>query len=189
MFCFRLFGTGSGAFFQQPLFQAGIVENHHGDQQDRIDKHPVIVHGTQKLRKDGEQGRRDDGAPDIAETAENHKHQNQDGGVEVKLGRRDGGKVHGIQRTCGSRQSGGNDEGQQTIAGDGDADAFRGNPVVAHRHDGAARPAVDEVEHQKQGDQDEDKACGEGRKLGDAADAHGSVDDHFSVFGKLKGLV
>ena len=48
---------------------------------------------------------------------------------------------------------------------------------------------MDEVEHQKQCDQDENEAGGEGRKLGDTADAHGPVNDHFSVFRKLKALI
>src|SRR5699024_1662712 len=63
--------------FHKARLDAGIVEDHHNDQQDRIDQHAVVVDRAQHLGQDGEQGRRDDRSPDIAQAAQDDKDQDE----------------------------------------------------------------------------------------------------------------
>ena len=62
------------------------VEQHHHDQHDGVDEHAVVRELTEELGKHREQRRRDNGAAHIAQTTQDHEHQDEDGRVEVELG-------------------------------------------------------------------------------------------------------
>src|SRR5699024_11210759 len=98
----------------------------------------------------------------VAQAAQHHKHQNQDGGVEVELIGHHGGVVHGKQGARRARQGGGGDEGHELVFGDVDAHALGGNAVVPHGHNSPAGAAVHQVKDHKQGDEHQDKAGGKG---------------------------
>ena len=177
----RVTGAACGSFFQKARFQAGIVEDHHDDQQDCINEHAVIVKAAQKLRQNRKQGGGCDGTPDIAQTAENDENKHQDGGVEVEFIRCYRGKIHGIQGACHTGKGCGNNEGQKPVAGGGNTDAFCGDTVIAHRHDGASGPAVNQVKDEEQGDEYKDNTGSKGEEiLVTPLTPHGPVDNHFS---------
>ena len=63
--------------------------------------------------------------------------------------------------------------------------------ILLSRTDMMARPgaAMYQIEDDKERDEDEHKARGERRNLGDAADAHGAVNNHLAALSQLKFLL
>ena len=72
---------------------------------------------------------------------------------------------------------------------DRNADGVGGDLVVADRHDGAARAAVNEIQHEEQRHEDEHDARGEGRNFGNARYADRTVDDHLAAVAELEILL
>src|SRR5699024_598676 len=60
--------------FHQPLAPGrdlrALVEDHHGDQHDGVNQHPVIVQAAEHLGQNGQQRRRDDGPPHASHAAQ-----------------------------------------------------------------------------------------------------------------------
>ena len=88
-----------------------------------------------------------------------------------ELRRGNGREVHRVQRACHAGEGRGNDEGEQLVVRDRDTDGVGRDLVVADRHDCAAGAAVDKVQHEEQGHEDENDARGERRDLGNALGA------------------
>ena len=166
--------------------EGAVGGQHDQDEHDGIDEHAVVIEVTEELGQHIEKGRGDDGAPDIAQAAQHHKDQDEDGGVEVELLGSQGGVVHGIEGAGSASQHGRGDKGGEFELGGADAHALGGNAVVPQGHDGPAGAAVHQVEDHGEGHQYQDKAGGEGRELQIGGDAHGPLENGDTAFGKIK---
>ncbi|CAN4050034.1 hypothetical protein LEFCBN_LEFCBN_13275, partial [Dysosmobacter welbionis] len=124
---------------------------HHQNQHNGVHQHPIVRELPQGLRQHIQDNCCHDGAPDVAQTAQHHIHQHQNGGVEVELYGSDIGVVQAEQGTGGTCQGGRGDEGNQLVLGDVDAYALGGDPVVPDGHDSPAGPAADQIQHHHQG--------------------------------------
>ena len=87
-----------------------VGREHDENQHDRVDEHTVGVERAQCLRQDGERGGGDERAPDVAEPAEHHEHQHEDGEVEVELRGLERRIVQAEERACRARTGCGGDE-------------------------------------------------------------------------------
>ena len=158
-----------------------LVEDHHHDQYHRVDQHAVIVQAAQHLGQNGQQRRRNDRPAHAAHAAQNHKHQDLDRGVVIKTARRQRGKVQPVQHPGQPGEHGRDHKGQQLVVGQVDADALRGDLIVADGRDRAPGAGADQVEHDRDGGQHQQ---GADRKVGhalDAGDAHCAVDQRHAV--------
>ena len=63
-----------------------VGKDHDQNQYNGVDEHTVVRELAEQLGKHREQRRRDDGAAHIAQTAQDHEHQDENGRVEVELG-------------------------------------------------------------------------------------------------------
>ncbi len=160
-------------------------EQHHQDQHNGVDDHAVIRQTAHGLRQDVQRRGGDDGAEDIAHAAQHHEDQNVDGGVEVELRRIQGGVVQAVQRARHARQERGDHEGLHAEGGDVDAHGLGGNPVVPDGLDGPAFLGIDQVQHHKQGEQDQAEAGGKGGQLLHTGDAHGAAEDPLALAHQL----
>ena len=71
--------TIAGNNLAEHCFELGIIGGYHYyDKNDRVDQHAVAVKFAEELGQDGENGCGDDGAPDVAQTAENDEYENED---------------------------------------------------------------------------------------------------------------
>ena len=136
---------------------------------------------AQCLRQDGERGGGDERAPDVAEPAEHHEHQHEDGEVEVELRRLKRRVVQAVERACRARKGGGGDERHELVLRQVQADGLRGDAVVADGHDRAARTRTSQVQHDDERDHHEDEACGERCDRGGAGRALRALDDGRAV--------
>ena len=92
----------------QEALDGGIVGGqHHDDQEDGVDQHPVIRVFTECFRQDGQNGGGDDGAEHIALATQDDEDQDEDRGVEVELGRGQLGEAVAEQRSRRARKGGG----------------------------------------------------------------------------------
>lgn len=139
-----------------------LVEQHHHNEHDSIHQHAVIAEAAQQLRQDGEQRSRNDGTTDVAHTAHNDKHQNQNGSVVIKLFRHQRGEIMRIQRARQTGQRCGNSKRDELIPRDIDAHGFRCDAVVPDGHNRTARAGIDEVQNDEERDENKYKAQPEG---------------------------
>ena len=102
--------------------------------------------------------------------------QNVDGGIEIELGSRDRAVIHGVKRTGHTRQKRGDHKRLHPESSDIDAHGFGSDPVVPDGLDCPALPGVDQVLHNKQGEQNQHKTHGKGGQLGNAGGASGAGD-------------
>ena len=92
----------------EKALQGGIVGGQHDqDQHNGVHQHAVVGELAQGLGQDSEGGGGNDGAPHVAQAAQHHEHQNQNGGIEVELGGGEGGLAAPVQGARRARQSGG----------------------------------------------------------------------------------
>ena len=97
-----------------------------------------------------------------------------------------GGVVQAVERAGCACEGGGDDESHHLGLRDIDADRFRGDPIVAGRHDRASAPGVDQVVDHDKCEDDQDRTCSE---VGDplcARGAHGAVDQVFAALPERK---
>ena len=161
---------------------------HHQNEHDGVYQHPIVGELTQGLGQDREGGGRDDRAAHAAQSPQHDKHQDENGGVEVKLGGYKGGLAAPVERARGPCQGGGDHEGDHLILGDADAHALGRNAVVPGGHDGPAGAAVDQIKDNCQRHQHQHKP---GRKGGDPLGVHhphGPPDELHAPFAQLVGV-
>ena len=161
----------------EEALQGGIVGGQHDqDQHNGVHQHAVVGELPQGLGQDGQSSGSDHRAPHVAQTAQNHEHQDQDGGVEVKLGGGEGNLAASIQGTGGTGQSSRGNKGNHLVLGHADTHALGSDAVVPGGHDGPAGAAVDQIENNDQGDHHQDKTGNKGGDPGGVHHAHGTFD-------------
>ena len=132
---------------------------------------------AQCLRQDGERGGGDERAPDVAEPAEHHEHQHEDGEVEVELRGLERRIVQAEERACRARKGGGGDERHELVLRQVQADGLRGDAIITDGHDRAARTRTGQVQHDDERDHHEDEARGERCDRGGAGRTLRALDD------------
>ncbi|CAN4007678.1 DUF2190 domain-containing protein, partial [Dysosmobacter welbionis] len=76
--------SGNDPANQRPHLRV-VGGQHHQNQHNGVHQHPIVRELPQGLRQHIQDNCCHDGAPDVAQTAQHHIHQHQNGGVEVEL--------------------------------------------------------------------------------------------------------
>ncbi len=147
--------------------QARRAEEHHHNQQHRVDNQAVLIHAAQQFRQGDQHNRGDDGPCDGPHAAQDHHDQVLNGFVEVKHpGLDDAGLVR-EQPARDASVKGGHCKSQQLIPCGGDASRFRRDGVFPDGDDSPAMTRAPQGENAGDDERRDGEDEGEGDDAGE----------------------